>query len=770
MAEQPHRDALAQIPGDQGAHSVYERSYNWLLTLKCGSGFRSAEGKEQSLIATCCGILMLEGLGKLQSISEEERVAWGSYLQGCQDADSGLFADPLDRFPAETTHDDSSYLAHQMTYFSLQAMDALGMKAPYRLRFMDEFSSAEVIAAWLERLDWSKAWLQSDKAMFVLTFLIYRVEVEQDRSAATLFHSVLDWFERTKDAKTGLWGIQQGASWLDAGAAGYHIVPFYEYVHRPIMGAARMIDFILRPPPDTILADLIRGGACESLAAIDLLTTFTRKFSYRKDEIKQVLIQSYWAVRNMPHKDGGFSYAQGETADIHGFDNWATMGVDPDNSSVWATWLRLLTLATIERRYADDLPQVGEWQFHRWPALGYHRTADKLSEHEREVLPLWIQQTSYPASLARQPTSEPPTISVIIPCYNLGRYLHEAVESVLAQTMQEFEVIIVNDGSTDEFTRLLLANFDRPKTRVIEQANQGLPAARNHGIRHARGRYICCLDADDRLRPKFFEKAVAILDSQPDAGFVTGHLQTFDEKDELVRYDTCAFPELLIDNQAIVPALFRKDAWERVGGYCETFSISGIEDWDFWISILESAYRAVVLPEVLYEYRIRPDAMSVTMTRPEIWGQLSRELAVRHQRTYSNYMVEVIAKLASRWAEIREWADERGRAITWWERQSDNWRRLAEQREQIIREQSSWVGELERGKAWLEEQSANWQRLAEQRESWIGELERGKAWLEEQSASWQRLAEEQVRIGEVEQTEAPWEGSAQDKSEKRIND
>ncbi|MDQ3007720.1 MAG: hypothetical protein M3R47_20365, partial [Chloroflexota bacterium] len=230
MAEQPHRDALAQIPGDQGAHDVYERSYNWLLTLKCGSGFRSADGKEQSLIATCCGILMLEGLCKLQSVSPEERLSWGSYLQGCQDSESGFVVGPLlDQSAVGGTHDHGSYLTHQTTYFALQAMDALGMKAPYRLRFMDEFSSTEAVIAWLESLDWSDAWLKSDKAMFMLAFLIYRAEVERDRSAATLFHRVLDWFERTKDAKTGLWGTAQYSSTLDAVIAGYRIIPFYEY-------------------------------------------------------------------------------------------------------------------------------------------------------------------------------------------------------------------------------------------------------------------------------------------------------------------------------------------------------------------------------------------------------------------------------------------------------------------------------------------------------------------------------------------------------------
>jgi len=86
-----------------------------------------------------------------------------------------------------------------------------------------------------------------------------------------------------------------------------------------------------------------------------------------------------------------------------------------------------------------------------------------------------------------------PKVSVIIPCYNQGQYLDEAVDSVLNQTFEDFEIIIVNDGSTDDFTNNLLVNYHKPKTKVISTQNQGLPSARNNGIKIASGEYICCL-------------------------------------------------------------------------------------------------------------------------------------------------------------------------------------------------------------------------------------------------------------------------------------
>jgi glycosyltransferase involved in cell wall biosynthesis len=355
--------------------------------------------------------------------------------------------------------------------------------------------------------------------------------------------------------------------------------------------------------------------------------------------------------------------------------------------------------------------------------------------------------------------SPTPAISVIIPCYNLGIYLNEAVQSVLAQTMHDFEIIIVDDGSTDEATCGLLRAFNRPQTRVVRQNNKGLPAARNQGIRQSTGRYMCCLDADDRLRPEFLEKALAVLETQPDVGFVTGYFQMFGDRTDIFRYQSCAFPEMLVYNQAVEPALFRREAWEKAGGYCETFSSSGIEDWDLWITILELGYRAEVIPEIVWDYRMRHDQMSTKMYQPDIWGRLCRDLLVRHERTYRKYMVEVVATQAARWAEIREWANARGESIIWWERESENLQRSIKEREEVIRDQQTWIGELEKAKSWLEEQRSSLHQLAEDREqiiqqqqTCIEELAKAKGWLEEQRSNWQRLAEEREQVIRDQQT------------------
>ena len=110
-------------------------------------------------------------------------------------------------------------------------------------------------------------------------------------------------------------------------------------------------------------------------------------------------------------------------------------------------------------------------------------------------------------------------VSVVIPCYNQAHFLRKAIESVLGQTYQHFEVIVVDDGSTDDTANIATSY---PNVRCVRQRNQGLSAARNTGLREARGNYLVFLDADDRLLPHAFETALNMLDAHPECVFVSG--------------------------------------------------------------------------------------------------------------------------------------------------------------------------------------------------------------------------------------------------------
>ena len=124
-----------------------------------------------------------------------------------------------------------------------------------------------------------------------------------------------------------------------------------------------------------------------------------------------------------------------------------------------------------------------------------------------------------------------PKVSIIVPCFNLGAYLDETVDSALEQSCQDFEILIVDDGSTDFETKRKLSDYRRPKTTVFRTGNRGLAAARNFLIARARGTYLCALDADDKLHPQFLEKTTALLDADSSLGFVSTRLRMFGDEE-----------------------------------------------------------------------------------------------------------------------------------------------------------------------------------------------------------------------------------------------
>jgi glycosyltransferase involved in cell wall biosynthesis len=115
-------------------------------------------------------------------------------------------------------------------------------------------------------------------------------------------------------------------------------------------------------------------------------------------------------------------------------------------------------------------------------------------------------------------TTKTPLVSIIMPTYNYGRFIADAIESIMRQTVQDFEIIVVDDGSTDD-TPAILARLANPRMKVIRQENAGTPAARNRGRSEMRGAFLSWLDADDIWRPNFLEQHLAVLESEPDLGF-----------------------------------------------------------------------------------------------------------------------------------------------------------------------------------------------------------------------------------------------------------
>lgn len=246
----------------------------------------------------------------------------------------------------------------------------------------------------------------------------------------------------------------------------------------------------------------------------------------------------------------------------------------------------------------------------------------------------------------------PDLVSVIIPCYNHGDYILEAIDSVLAQTYDNIEIIIVNDGSDNKETIDILKSINEPKTSVFHKENGGPSSARNFGIEQSEGEFILTLDSDDMFAPSFLEKAVKILKNNPETGMVTSyHLRFGDHrktgKNELTGGSVTDF---LTVNNAVACLLYRYQCWVDAGGYDE--DIPGFEDWEFFINVTKQGWFIYSIPEYLFYYRdIKGSGLDRHQKkRPEI----IRYIVEKHRDLYQRNIVDVIYKEERKIKELNE--------------------------------------------------------------------------------------------------------------------
>lgn len=198
----------------------------------------------------------------------------------------------------------------------------------------------------------------------------------------------------------------------------------------------------------------------------------------------------------------------------------------------------------------------------------------------------------------------PPTVSVIVPCYNQGVLLAETLESVMQQFYKDWECIIVNDGSTDstkEIAKQWVSKDDRFK--FVNQSNLGVSAARNTGIKSSKGRLVLCLDADDLISKDYIQLAIEAFLNNTKLSLVYSEAEKFGE--QTGKWDLPEFSLQRIAESNIIfnAAFFKKEDWEQIGGFDENMK-EGLEDWEFWIHLLKDGAQVFQIPKVCFFYRI----------------------------------------------------------------------------------------------------------------------------------------------------------------------
>ena len=224
-----------------------------------------------------------------------------------------------------------------------------------------------------------------------------------------------------------------------------------------------------------------------------------------------------------------------------------------------------------------------------------------------------LQRTSLERKLQHAWPSDRPLVTVIIPCYNYGIFVREAIESVLAQSFQRFELIVIDDGSTDELTIRTLREIRCDKTRILHQTNQGLAETRNNGALVADGKYICYLDADDALESTYLEKTVSTLEMDESLGSCYSWARCFGELDSV--WETQDLDPFYLRQYSTAPShsVIRKEAWEKVkrmngSGFLTKYN-GYFEDWVFWIDMVQCGFRGKVIPEPLIRYRVHKGSL-----------------------------------------------------------------------------------------------------------------------------------------------------------------
>jgi glycosyltransferase involved in cell wall biosynthesis len=244
-------------------------------------------------------------------------------------------------------------------------------------------------------------------------------------------------------------------------------------------------------------------------------------------------------------------------------------------------------------------------------------------------------------------------VTVVVPCYNDGEFLLENLESLQAQTYRNFEVVVVNDGSTDPKTLEVLEGLEQGfpslDLRVYAQSNQGLSATRNRGIQEARGEWIVTLDADDLITPDYIEKTMDFAQASG-LDYVVTDYQNFGEQNHIARVKV-SFYEELFRNCLPVCALFKRSVL-LTEPYDPDFS-SGFEDWELWIRLFKMGYRGDVIHEPLYHYRRKRESM---FTRTHFYRpQIIKKIREKHAELYESKNLSRVKEQSLYISDIRVW-------------------------------------------------------------------------------------------------------------------
>jgi glycosyltransferase involved in cell wall biosynthesis len=257
-----------------------------------------------------------------------------------------------------------------------------------------------------------------------------------------------------------------------------------------------------------------------------------------------------------------------------------------------------------------------------------------------------------------------PLVSIVLPTYNGSRYLTESMQSCLDQTHLDWELIVVDDASSDASPSIIAA-FEAQDTRIHSirhETNKRLPAALNTGFAAARGEYLTWTSDDNRYLPKAIEEMIRALEAIPSAALVYADVELIDEGGHVVASECAMEPHQLLtghDGLGIACFLFRRTAYKQIGVYAEDLFLA--EDYDYWLRMQVSGMRLEHLHKTLYQYRRHAQSLT-DQHRGQIWLSAERAL-LRRLPEISGLDREFRGRVYLYLASLATWRGDHGGAL-----------------------------------------------------------------------------------------------------------
>lgn len=340
--------------------------------------YSSVPDMKGTLYGTCYALQTIYYLSGISIISDQTK----NFILSCQDQKTGYFIGPelLNSDFLNKKHDEQHILLHLLCTVIPVLVD-FKIKPKYEFSDAKKFLNKEFLKGWLEKRDWSDAWLEGNNLLFVGEILAYFRDIAQDPEAIEALGIWYRWLENEVDPNTGLWGTNGYCSNFAAMCGGYHQLLLYYYDRKFIPHTKKIIDTVLRLQHiDGGFSPKGGGGACEDVDAVDMLVNLYKLTNYKKDQIRCSLKRCLKHIISLQNQDGGFPYKKGIEQSHMGIPD-TKAGIN--ESTMFATWFRVHTLALIcEILPNEKVFSNREFFFNSFVSMGWHRKWENSSYKE----------------------------------------------------------------------------------------------------------------------------------------------------------------------------------------------------------------------------------------------------------------------------------------------------------------------------------------------------------------------------------------------------